>query len=279
MGCNRPQFSIITVVYNDVGGLALTKSSIISQHFRNFEWLVIDGGSSDGAVNFLEQCDPINLRWVSEKDQGIYDAMNKGVGMCRGDYVVFLNAGDCFSDSGVVADVSAFLSTPKGLPVDVLCCGANLVLADGRKVYRAPKIVDEYIWHGLPANHQATYYRKVILGVQPYDLHFNMCGDYFLAATLYVKNATFGYLDRPVVEFFLDGVSYSWRKELFMEPYAIQQQVLLLGFGWRILSLFKRFVSGAVLRLFNLPMLGNGLFRMFSYIRSRRKAHFVSNKE
>lgn len=253
-----------------MAGLALTQSSIANQSYEDFEWIVIDGGSSDGTVTLLEQCNQNNLRWISEKDDGIYDAMNKGIGMCRGDYVVFLNAGDCFSDSRVVAEVSDFLSAPQGLPVDVLCCGANLVLADGRKVYRPPKRVDEYIWHGLPANHQATYYRRVALGTQPYDLRFKICGDYFLAATLYIKKATFGYLDRHVVEFYLDGVSYSWRKELFMEPYAIQQKVLLLGFGWRILSLLKRFVSGAVLRLFDLPLLGNGLFRMFSYIRSRR---------
>ena len=253
-----------------MAGLALTQSSIANQSHEDFEWIVIDGGSSDGTVTFLEQCNQKSLRWISEKDDGIYDAMNKGIGMCRGDYVVFLNAGDCFSASGVVADISAFLSTPQGLLVDVLCCGANLVLADGRKVYRPPKRVDEYIWHGLPANHQATYYRRVTLGPRPYDLRFKICGDYFLAATLYIKKTTFAYLDRAVVEFFLNGISYSWRKELFMEPYAIQQKVLMIGFGWRILSLLKRFASGAVLRLFNLPLLGDGLFKIFSYIRSKR---------
>ena len=260
--------SVITVVLNDPDGLTRTGESILSQTYP-VEWIVVDGGSSKATLSALHDFGGA-VRWISEKDKGIYDAMNKGVCMSRGDYAVFLNAGDYFSDSGVVAEVSAFLSTPQGLAVDVLCCGAHLVLADGRKVYRPPKRVDEYIWHGLPANHQATYYRRVILGAQPYDLTFRICGDYFLAATLYIKKATFGYLDRPVVEFFLDGVSYSWRKELFMEPCVIQQKVLLLGLGWRILSFVKRFVSGAVLRLFALPLLGNSLFRIFSYIRSRR---------
>lgn len=260
--------SVVTVVLDDPDGLIRTGESLLKQTLRP-EWVVVDGGSSKSTLAVLHSFGD-EVRWISEKDKGIYDAMNKGVGMCRGRYVVFLNAGDCFSDSGVVSDVCAFLSTPQGLSVDVLCCGANLVLADGRKVYRPPRIVAEYIWHGLPANHQATYYRRAVLGAQPYDLRFKICGDYFLAATLYVKNATFGYLDQPVVEFFLDGVSYSWRKELFMEPYAIQQQVLIIALGWRILSLAKRFVSGAVLRLFNLPLIGGSLFRMFSYVRSRR---------
>ncbi len=260
--------SVVTVVLDDPDGLVRTGESLIKQTHRP-EWVVVDGGSSEPTLAVLRNFGDA-VRWISEKDKGIYDAMNKGAGMCKGDYVVFLNAGDCFSDFEVIANVSAFLSTPQGLSIDVLCCGANLVLADGRKVYRPPKIVDEYIWHGLPANHQATYYRKLMLGPQPYDLHFKFCGDYFLAATLYVKKATFGYLDRTVVEFFLDGVSYSWRKELFMEPYVIQQKVLLLGLGRRMLSLLKRFVSGAALHLFEMPLLGHGLFRIFSYFRSRR---------
>lgn len=263
-----PLLSIVTVVLNDPEGLVRTGDSLLKQTLRP-EWIVVDGGSSKSTLDVLHNFGSA-VQWISEKDKGIYDAMNKGVSMCSGDYVVFLNAGDCFSDSEVLADISSFLSTPQVSVVDVLCCGANLILTDGRKVYRPPKIVDEYIWHGLPANHQATYYRRVMLGAQPYDLRFKICGDYFLAATLYIKKATFGYLDRAVVEFFLDGVSASWRKELFMEPYAIQKKVLLLGLGWRNLSLVKRFVSGVVLRLFNLPLLGDGLFRMFSYIRSRR---------
>jgi putative colanic acid biosynthesis glycosyltransferase len=263
-----PLLSIVTVVLNDPEGLVRTGNSLLNQTLRP-EWVVVDGGSSKSTLDVLQNfgCE---VRWVSGKDKGIYDAMNKGVGMCQGDYVVFLNAGDCFSDSGVVADVSSFLSDSQNLRVDVLCCGANLVLADGRKVYRPHKIVDEYIWHGLPANHQATYYRRLLLGAQPYDLKFKICGDYFLAATLYERNAIFGYLERPVVEFSLDGVSSKWRKELFMEPYTIQQHVLLLGLGWRILSLLKRVLSGMVLRLFDMPLLGDSFFRVFSYIRSRR---------
>ena len=260
--------SVVTVVLNDPDGLIRTGESLLMQTFLP-EWIVVDGGSSKSTLDVLHNFGGV-VRWISEKDKGIYDAMNKGVSMCSGDYVVFLNAGDYFSDSEVLADVCAFLSTPQCLSVDVLCCGANLVLEDGRKVYRSPKIVDKYIWHGLPANHQATYYRRVMLGVQPYDLRFKICGDYFIAATLYIKNSTFGYLNRPVVNFFLDGVSSRWHKELFMEPYTIQKTVLLIGFRGRILSLVKRFVSGAVLRLFDFPLIGNALFGLFSYIRSRR---------
>jgi len=261
-----PSLSVVTVVLNDPEGLARTGESLFKQTLRP-EWVVVDGGSSDPTLAVLHNMD---VQWVSEKDKGIYDAMNKGVGMCKGDYVVFLNAGDCFSDNEVIANVTSFLSSPQGLSIDVLCCGANLVFTDGRKVYRPPKLVDEYIWHGLPANHQATYYRKVMLGPQPYDLQFKCCGDYFLAATLHIKKATFGYLDLPVVEFFLDGVSFSWCKELYMEPYTIQKKVLLLGLHRRILSLLKRSLSSLALHAFELPLLGDGLFKIFAYFRFKQ---------
>ena len=265
-----PLYSIVTVVYNNLSGLELTKASIYAQNFTDFEWIVVDGASDDGTVEFLEKSNLNNLHWKSEKDAGIYDAMNKGVSLCRGQFVVFLNAGDCFTDIEVISDISSFHLSPQGKFTDVLCCGANLVLADGRKTYRPPKSVDGYIWHGLPANHQATYYRRITLGENPYDLRFKMCGDYYVAANLFIKKAKFNYLNRPVVEFILDGVSFSWRKELFWEPYVIQQKLLGLGFGWRLLSLVKRTMSSMVLRLFSVPILGWGAYKFVSYVRSKQ---------
>jgi putative colanic acid biosynthesis glycosyltransferase len=260
--------SVVTVVLNDPVGLARTGESVLKQTLRP-EWIIVDGGSTSSTIDILHRFGSF-AHWISGRDNGIYDAMNKGVRMCSGEFVVFLNAGDCFSDSEVVADVCSFLSSQERELADVLCCGANLILADGRKVYRPPKIVDDYIWHGLPANHQATYYRRSVLGDKPYDLSYKMCGDYFIAADLYVRNAPFLYLNRPVVEFYLDGVSFSWRRELFMEPYVIQQKILSHGLGWRILSLVKRLISGAVLRLLSLPLLGEWVFKVYSYCRPIR---------
>ena len=259
-----PKFSVVTVVLNDQAGLLRTGLSILSQTC-DLEWIVVDGGSSDAALAVLRNFGD-EVRWISEKDNGIFDAMNKGCRMCNGDYVVFLNAGDCFSDSETLSDVGAFLSVDQNSAIDVLCCGANLVLANGGQAYRPPRRADEYIWHGLPANHQATYYRKEILGAEPYDISYRYCGDYFLAAKLHTEKAVFGHLNRPVVEFQLNGVSFRWRSALFMEPYVIQKNVLTIGFGLRVLSLMKRFMASAALHLFNLPLLGNALLKIYSYI-------------
>jgi Glycosyltransferases involved in cell wall biogenesis len=241
MTSKQPQFTIITVVYNDVAGLVLTKSSIASQTFSDLEWIVIDGGSSDGTVNFLEQCGQIGLCWVSEKDNGIYDAMNKGINKSRGEYLVFLNAGDAFPSSDTLFSVSkALVSAPKP---DVLFGGTEYVFPDGRSLFRPPKIVSKCIWHGLPANHQATYYSRNILNGLMYDLKYKICGDYYLIAKLYKKGFKAVYVGVSLVKFNVGGASYVNRVPLFLEPYIIQRDILQQPLAWRLVSFFKRGIS------------------------------------
>lgn len=238
---SAPFFSIITVVYNDVSGLSLTKSSIESQTFPDFEWIVVDGGSKDGTVDFLKHCDQPGLSWVSEKDKGIYDAMNKGIKLSRGEYLVFLNAGDVLPGEDTLFSISKVLFSD--LTMDVLFGGAEYVFADGRTLLRSPKLISTCIWHGLPANHQATYYSRKIMDGLLYDLKYKICGDYFLIASLYRKNIKAAYMDVPLVKFSVGGMSYVNRVPLFFEPYMIQRDILRQPFFWRVVSLLKRGIS------------------------------------
>ena len=100
------KLSIITVNFNNVEGLRKTAESIVSQTFQDFEWIVIDGGSTDGSKELIEQYSDRIAYWCSEKDSGIYNAMNKGVRYAKGEYINFMNSGDCFADSSVLSDVS-----------------------------------------------------------------------------------------------------------------------------------------------------------------------------
>lgn len=237
----QPRFSIITVVYNDIFGLALTQFSVASQLFSDFEWIVIDGSSSDGTVDFLNKCEQIGLQWVSEKDSGIYDAMNKGIERARGEYLVFLNAGDAFPSEETLLFVSnALMSNSKP---DVLFGGAEYVFPDGFSLFRSPKMVEYSIWHGLPANHQATYYSRNFLSDLIYDIKYKICGDYYLIAELYNKGLRAAYTEKSLVRFSVGGASYSNRVPLFMEPYMIQRDVLKLPLALRLLSFMKRGVS------------------------------------
>lgn len=108
-------FSIITVNYNNKEGLRKTIESVIHQTYRDFEYIVIDGGSTDGSAEVLKEYDKDIDYWVSEPDKGIYNAMNKGIAQAHGDYLNFMNSGDCFYDKNVLENLSR-----KGLSSDII---------------------------------------------------------------------------------------------------------------------------------------------------------------
>ncbi|MBP6754582.1 MAG: glycosyltransferase [Bacteroidia bacterium] len=103
------KFSIITVNYNNFQGLQKTFKSIQNQTFLNFEFIVIDGGSNDGSQEFIILNSKNISYWVSEKDNGVYHAMNKGLKVATGDYCIFLNSGDYFYESSVLGKVSSLI--------------------------------------------------------------------------------------------------------------------------------------------------------------------------
>ena len=104
------KFSIITVNYNNKEGLQRTIESVIHQSFRDYEFIVIDGGSTDGSAEVLKEYDAQINYWVSEPDGGIYQGMNKGIVKATGEYLNFMNSGDCFYSSDILEKVSNYQS-------------------------------------------------------------------------------------------------------------------------------------------------------------------------
>lgn len=236
------RISIVTVVLNDLIGLKNTMESILIQTFNDYEWIVCDGGSGEGITDYLKGIGD-RVVWVSKPDLGIYDAMNRGVAMSSGDYIVFMNAGDSFSDSDTLTKVVKKLSEREVVP-DILFGGAMLSFPEsGKMVYRAPRKVEHSLWHGVPANHQATYYRRALLVVTPYDLRYRLCGDYYLASKLISTGAVACYLDETLAKFEVGGQSYKHRRRMFVEPWLIQRDVLSSSIFFRLLSVVKRFIS------------------------------------
>ena len=122
-----PLISIITVNFNDKIGLERTLESVFSQNFRNFEYLVIDGGSNDGSKDLLEKnSEKINY-WVSEPDKGIYNAMNKGISFAKGEYLIFLNSGDHLKNENSleIAQKSIDLFKARNIDVEDFSQGKN----------------------------------------------------------------------------------------------------------------------------------------------------------
>jgi len=104
-----PLISIVTIVYNDFEGLKKTFKSVVSQSFKNIEYIVIDGNSTDGSADFIKEHQEKLSHWISEPDKGISDAFNKGIQAAKGDWIVLLNAADYFQDESAIERMLPYL--------------------------------------------------------------------------------------------------------------------------------------------------------------------------
>ena len=245
-------FSIITVTYNDCKGLEETYLSVSDQIYKDYEWIVIDGASNDDTVEFLTSIKSVKNKWISEKDTGIYDAMNKGIKLAVGQYLVFLNAGDLFPDIYTLNKIASNIISKEIVP-DVIMGGATFLLPNGIKMRKIPRKVEDYIWHGVPANHQATYYRYTAIKDLLYDTRYKICGDYYIIAMMFVKKMNFSYFNEPLVDFKVGGASYKRFILLWKESYQIKIQVLQLPLFLRCKSLIKSIVSTLGLIILSQP--------------------------
>jgi putative colanic acid biosynthesis glycosyltransferase len=159
--------SLITANLNDAAGLSATAESVARQTYQSHEWLVVDGGSTDGSRDVLRRFERLIDDWSSEPDQGVYDAMNRGLRRARGQYVMFLNAGDRLADASALERiVQALLERPG---IDLLFGGTILDLPTGQQIYRAPHAPQPRLRFGLPAYHQATVARRAMHLDTPFD--------------------------------------------------------------------------------------------------------------
>lgn len=217
--------SVITVAFRNLDGVVKTWRSLRNlarDPSLSFEWIVVDGGSNDGTAEFLEKLNgEFNLRYVSEKDRGIYDAMNKGIDMAQGRYAIFLNSGDIFHD-----DVAQFVRQLGDVQGNAMILGdALLDFGDGNKVRRAAK-PGWYIYHSLPASHQAIFFPVSGLKTYPYDLQYRVSSDYALTARMYKAGFPFKRLPGLVSEFSMGGVSTSNNLELCQDAKKVQREIL-----------------------------------------------------
>ncbi len=219
--------SVITVAWKNLAGIEKTWQSLA--HLAKvpgitFEWIVVDGGSNDGTAQFLENLNgQYSLRYVSEKDNGIYDAMNKGIDMAQGRYALFLNSGDIFHQD--IAQVAHQLAAVPPADNSMIIGDALLDFGDGTKIERRAKL-GWYIYHSLPASHQAIFFPLSGLRKYPYDLQYKVSSDYALAAKMYKSGHAFKRVKGMVSEFSMGGVSTSNNIELCRDAKNVQRKIL-----------------------------------------------------
>lgn len=165
--------SIITVNLNNKEGLEKTLNSIISQTFKDYEWIVIDGGSTDGSKELIEENAKYFSFWVSEPDKGVYNAMNKGMSHVHGEYVNFMNSGDVFYDNMTLAKVFN-----EHLDGDMVY-GDWLISKEGKTTFvQAPDKVTLDFFYDNNICHQAMFIKSSILKNEGYDENFKIVADW-----------------------------------------------------------------------------------------------------
>src|SRR5687768_17619526 len=142
--------SVITVNLDDAAGLRATAESVAAQERPPEQWIVVDGGSTDGSIEVIRQFEDLIDRWSSAADRGVYDAMNRGLRAARGRYVIFMNSGDRFAAPEGLALMATALQESPG--VDLLFGGTILAFRSGRRWYRPPHPFTR-LRFGLPACH------------------------------------------------------------------------------------------------------------------------------
>ena len=243
------KLSIITITYNNAEGLRKTLASVVSQTFRDFEHVIVDGGSTDESVdiireyadseairlkgykaNKVSETSPNDLissspnslptqvvRWISEKDRGIYDAQNKGIRLAHGEYCYFLNAGDTFCKNDVLERMfspnSLISSSPLTSTPDILYGNEIIVDGNGQRVGIArgvenPNFVDLY---NSCMKHQASFIRRELFErYGMYDTDMRICSDFdwFFRVIAFHDEVTLQYKDVDIAYFENTGLSY-----------------------------------------------------------------------
>jgi len=200
---NLPLITIITVVYNGEKYLEETIQSVINQTYPDVEYIIIDGGSTDGTLDIIKKYEDKIDYWVSEKDRGIYDGMNKGINVAGGEWINFMNAGDKFYKNSVIEKIN-FLDDYDLIYGKVILRSNDAYngRVSGRKVKR------EDFFFKMPVCHQAIFHKKdVFKKVGKYNTSYKISADHEWVLRFLSNNYDMKFCDLIVGEYLLDGFS------------------------------------------------------------------------
>ena len=219
----QPTFSIITITYNAVRLVEQTLLNVLSQSYPNIEYIVIDGGSTDGTVDIIKRYESGLAYWVSEPDKGIYDAMNKGLQKATGDYVWFINAGDSLCSSDTVQSVVSRLQKRKTLP-DIIYGETNIVDEERRSLglrrLRAPrKLSWKSFRMGMLVCHQSFIPKRAVAPL--YDLQYRYSADFDWCIRCMKKARTIANTRLILINYLNEGVTTRHHKASLKERYRI----------------------------------------------------------
>lgn len=219
----RPLISIITITYNASQTIPLTMKSVKEQSFSDFEHLIIDGASTDDTILVARQMGRPGVRIISEPDNGLYDAMNKGLRLARGQYVLFLNSGDKFHSSETLA---AYAAAARKKHPDIIYGDTDIVAPDGRRIgprhLSAPDILTfDSFSKGMLICHQAFMVRKDIAPFYDTDYRFSADYDWTIRCIKASRPGNRINLKQVTIDYLADGLTDRNKKASLFERFKI----------------------------------------------------------
>lgn len=204
--------SIITVSFNSAKTIADTIDSVLSQDFPEIEYIIVDGCSTDGTVDIIRQNENRISQWISEKDQGMYDAMNKGIAMATGDVIGILNSDDVYMNTHVISDLMRLMQSQNTQVVF-----ADLILVDSSNQNKVLRYYDSGRFHPnkfkfgwMPAHPTVFVKRELYQRVGKFSTTYQIAADYeMLIRMLAIEKASYAYYPKPVVRMRSGGASTS----------------------------------------------------------------------
>jgi glycosyltransferase involved in cell wall biosynthesis len=242
MKAARPILSVITVVYNNVNDIERTLLSVLGQTYAPIEYIVVDGRSTDGTLQVIEQYKSRIAKLISEQDEGIYDAMNKGLAIATGDYVLFMNSADEFYAPETVANVFATAND-----ADIYYGETEMMDETGNSLgQRRHSAPANFTWksfkYGMSVSHQAIYIKRSL--TKPYDRKYELSADidWILHAVKQAKKIV--NVDQYVAKYKVGGMSKLKHRQSLAERFDIMKRyygllptifnhaIIALNLGW-----------------------------------------------
>lgn len=260
--------SVITVVYNGVFDIEKTIHSVIGQKYDDYEYIIIDGGSTDGTIDrILKYKNDIN-QFISEPDNGIYNAMNKGIRMAKGEYCIFMNAGDMFAHSKSLQEASNYFS---GI-VDILT-GNEISTKKGKLVnyVSAPQIITLDFLYKSSISHQASFIKRELLLEYPYDEKLRLVSDWkFWIQTLILENMKYQSIDVDVCIFNHDGATFNQKQLGREERKRVLEELIPTGYIVTY-EINKNWINQIVSRISNKM---KRIYRCILFCLTKRKSNY-----
>lgn len=239
--------SVITIVYNGENEIERTIKSVINQTYQNIEYILIDGGSTDSTMSVVEKYHNFFTKIVSERDNGIYNAMNKGLSYVTGDYVIFANSGDAIASETVFQSMIDTLTKQENMPD--LVYGNYAESYEGNVSREIQSYGHERVWYGMFASHQSMFYRAGLIKEFNiiFDESYKVAADYKFTLQVVANSKYFLKLPICISLFDTTGVSCSNQDLGLYEADRARKEVLRMSYLKRrviiLISKVSRFIK------------------------------------